>query len=250
MSFACLFVACACAACAAYEFAAYVCGKFSVTYAGVAASLRKVTPGELLEDPLVSLVLFEGAACAVASSVSLWLLPPFAVLAFVASRKAPSYLEKRRQQELRSACDGELDVLADIVAMGSRAGLSFDAALELYCERFNTTLSREMRSAALCWKGGFATREKALMDCAKRVDSGALRRFADTVVHAMHYGAPLAGSLTRFADELRHRRKASIERQVEKAPVKMLLPMGLFILPAMLILVMGPVVLQFLGSGI
>jgi len=42
--------------------------------------------------------------------------------------------------------------------------------------------------------------------------------------------------------------KAQLEEKVAKAPVKMMLPTGTLILPAMLLLVMGPILLE-LANG-
>lgn len=212
------------------------------------ARMRPVTLDELLRDRTLCFASFAAVAVLASWTVSLWLLPGLLALAYVLSGRAPGFMDARKRRELRSACDGQLDVLADIVAMGVRAGLAFDAALGLYCEKFDNELSHEMNTALLSWKSGLATREQALSGLAAKLDSRALKRFAGTVVQALQYGSPLAGMLVEFAGDLREERKESIERQVEKAPVKMLIPMGTCILPAMLILVMGPVILQFTGT--
>lgn len=158
-------------------------------------------------------------------------------------------LDKRCRDDLRRACDRQLDTLADIVAMGMRGGLSFDAALALYCEKFPGELSQVMRAAQLKWRSGVATRERALQDAADQAGSQLVKRFSDTVVQAMGYGSPLAGMLTTLARDIRRERFAQIERQVEKVPIKMLVPTGTCILPAMLVLIMGPVLIQFIGSS-
>lgn len=77
----------------------------------------------------------------------------------------------------------------------------------------------------------------------------ALKRFSETSLQAIHHGSPLADMLGRFSSDVRQRRRAAIERQIAKAPVKLLIPTGICILPAMLILVMGPVLLQFVQTG-
>lgn len=77
----------------------------------------------------------------------------------------------------------------------------------------------------------------------------ALKRFSETSLQAIHHGSPLADMLGRFSADVRQQRRAAIERQIAKAPVKLLIPTGICILPAMLILVMGPVLLQFIQTG-
>ena len=211
---------------------------------------KRLTLDDVVGDPRLCFMFLAAAGVVIASAVALWLVPLCVLAAFVVARRAPSMLEKRKREELRSACDGQLDLLADIVAMGVRAGLSFDAALDLYCSKFSCELSDQLASARIMWKSGMATRERALFDLSRRLDSKALRRFSETVVQAIAYGSPLADTLVSFADDLRASRLTCIEKQVAKAPVKMFLPLGTCILPAMLLLVMGPVMLQFLGTGL
>ena len=212
-------------------------------------STRRLSADELLADPTLAFVLFAACGAVLSCATSLWVLPVSLVIAFVLAKKMPQLIARRDTERLRSVCDSQLDGLADIVAMGVRAGLSFDATLDLYCERFTGQLARQMRSARVRWQSGAATREHALADLARKLDSRALKRFSETVVQAIRYGSPLADMLTGFADELRRERQNAIEKQVAKAPVKMFLPLGACILPATILLVAGPVFLQFLEAG-
>ena len=62
----------------------------------------------------------------------------------------------------------------------------------------------------------------------------------------MRFGAPPAESLEVLAIEARQGHKAYVQEKVMKAPVKMMLPVGTLILPSMLILVLGPVLLDLM----
>lgn len=210
---------------------------------------RQLSLEEVLADKTLSFALFASCGAVIAYALALWMVPIAVAVGFLLSRKAPDMLQRRRLAALRSACEGQLDVMADVVAMGVRAGLSFDAALGMYCGKFSCELSGRMESALLAWQSGMATRTQALGDAARELDSLPLRRFADTACQAIRYGSPLSELLSAFADDVRRERRSLIEQQVAKAPVKMLVPLSVCILPALLIFVMGPVVLQFLGSG-
>lgn len=209
---------------------------------------EKLTPAQALEDPVFVFALL-GSVSGVAAVA---LVPPALPLCLLASavfaRKMPVYLERRRRQLVRASCERDLSMFCDIVAMGIDAGLSFDAALKLYCSRFDGELACRMAAAQECWEHAIATRELALEAMAEDVGSPSVKRFADTAVRAVAQGAPLAEMLRRLAAALRQVRKTELEREVAKAPVKMLVPTGVFILPAMLLLVMGPMLLQFAGS--
>ena len=53
-------------------------------------------------------------------------------------------------------------------------------------------------------------------------------------------GAPLADTLARQGIEMRSAHRADVERQIERAPVKLLVPTGTLILPALLLSILGP----------
>lgn len=215
----------------------------------LAHSRQALSLDDILHDRMLCFLLFFAASLVVAHALSPWLLVPGTLLSLVLSMRAPAMLSARAKRRMRSACDEQIDVMADIMAMGVRSGLSFDASLELYCQKFDNDLSSKLEEARTQWTTGLASRQQALITLADSVGSKALRRFAETSLQSIHCGSPLAEMLNRFSRDIRRRRRCAVERQIEKAPVKMLIPTGVCILPAMLILVMGPVALQFIQSG-
>ena len=211
---------------------------------------RRPSLEDVLGNWTLSFAVFASASLLVAGVVTPWVLPVCLMASWVLSRRAPAFLERRRRRERLCGCEAGLDALADIVSMGVRAGLSFDAALALYCSKSSGTLACELAAAQLKWESGMASRERALTDLAYDVGSEGLARFSDTVVQALAHGSPLAGLLDEFARDVRAERRLRIRQQVAKVPVKMLVPTGVCILPAMLILVMGPALVQFMQNGI
>lgn len=211
----------------------------------ISQSKRNLNIEDILRDQALCFLMFFAFGAVLSYAISIWLIIPSAVIAFILSKRMPSMLDARRKKELRSACDEQIDMMADIVAMGVQSGLSFDAALDLYCSKFDNTLSQHLHNSRLEWGSGLASRKDAMNALSTRIDSKALRRFSETSIQAIHHGSPLADMLKRFSSDVRQRRRNAIERQIAKAPVKLLIPTGTCILPAMLILVMGPVLLQF-----
>lgn len=229
---------------------AYVCARLVVTRVSLAQSQRmRLSLEDIMRDQLLCFVVFSCAAVVISFATVPWLIIPGVIVAFALSRRAPAMLDARKARELRSACDEQVDVMADIVAMGVHSGLSFDAALDMYCAKFDNALARQLADARLEWQSGLASRQQALGSLSCRIDSKAIKRFSDTSLQAIHYGSPLADMLRRFSRDVRTQRRCAVERQIEKAPVKLLIPTGTCILPAMLILVMGPVLLQFVQTG-
>ena len=159
-------------------------------------------------------------------------------------------LRRARDAELlsqrREACLSELPVLLDILTLGLSAGLSFDSSLELYCEQYDNPLSGAFGEAMLSWRIGTRTRERALADLADELGVATLRRFSSVVAEALSFGAPLAEALERQAQGMREERRSRVEEQIEKVPVKMLVPLGTLIVPAMFLAILGPL----LGSAL
>lgn len=133
-----------------------------------------------------------------------------------------------------------MPVLLDLLHLGLLAGLSFDAALQLYCERSDTHLAKRLSGTLMSWQLGLTTRQRALSDLANELDVDALDRFSSAVAEALAFGSPLAQVLSQQAHTIRDQQRAQIEEQIEKAPVKMLIPLGTLIVPAMLLAILGP----------
>ncbi len=144
----------------------------------------------------------------------------------------------------KRALERHLSEAIEVICLGLRSGLSFDYALRLYCECFESVLAGELAIAHGEWQAGLRSREEVLRDVASTYDSAIFSRVVDNIVRAMRFGSPLAESLEVLAVEARQSHKAYVEEKVMKAPVKMMLPVGTLILPSMLILVLGPVLLD------
>lgn len=161
----------------------------------------------------------------------------------------PVVREARRSELVarrRAACLGELPVLLDVVTLGLSAGLSFDASLELYCARYHNELSAAFSEAMLGWRIGARGREEALWDLAEELGVTALRRFASVVGESLAFGTPLAEALERQAQAIRDEQRSQVEEEIERVPVKMLVPLGTLIVPAMFLAILGPL----LGSSL
>lgn len=165
----------------------------------------------------------------------------------------PSFLKEARANESkereRARCLDELCELIDVVALGLAAGVSFDAALQVYCARYQTTLSGLLGDAMRSWQLGMTTRREALESVARRLEVPAFAVFVETVTESLEFGAPLAGALTSQAEAVRSARRATVQEQIEKAPVKMLVPTGTLVLPAMLLAILGPLLATLSNTG-
>lgn len=154
----------------------------------------------------------------------------------------------QRSRHRAEAMERDLSEMLDVVALGMRSGLSFDRSLELYTEHFDALLAEAFRTAHRQWACGLIARDEALRAVAASYDSPLLGRVIGNIVRSLRFGSALAGTLEDAAREARSGYKARKQEQVAKAPVKMMVPTGVLILPAMLMLVLGPVLLELAGG--
>ena len=131
-------------------------------------------------------------------------------------------------------------------ALGVRSGLSFDRSLQLYTGHFDDGLARECAAAQRSWEAGLATRQDALRALAQGYDNPLFSRTVSAIIRSLRFGTSLGEVLEQSAEQARAARKAQVEERVAKAPVKMMIPTGTLILPAMLLLVLGPVLLELM----
>ena len=159
-----------------------------------------------------------------------------------APRRAVASARKARNLSLERS----LSEMLEVVALGVRSGLSFDRSMQLYAAHFDDALSRECASALQLWETGMASRGDALRSLAASYDSALLSRTVAAITRSLRFGTSLGDVLEQAADEARVARRAQVEERVAKAPVKMMIPTGVLILPAMLLLVLGPVLLELM----
>lgn len=149
-------------------------------------------------------------------------------------------VRERRQRVAPVATLSEASEMIDVVNLGLSAGLSFDASLELYCASHDSLLAAALEEALLSWRIGAGTREEELTRVVRRCRLKVLETFAIAVSEALLLGAPLTETLSAQSREIRSAHRAEVERQIERAPVKLLIPTGTLILPALLLSILGP----------
>ena len=149
----------------------------------------------------------------------------------------------------RAACAQEhLSEMLEVVALGLRSGLTFDRSFALYGSHFDNAFAQSCAKAHRSWTLGIVTREDALRDLAASYDCEQLSRIIESAIRSLRFGSALTGILEEAAEQCRAEYRSALEERVAKAPVKMMLPTGMLILPAMLLLVMGPILLELAGG--
>jgi hypothetical protein len=68
--------------------------------------------------------------------------------------------------------------------------------------------------------------------------------FVSSLIQAQRLGAEIGPTLRAQAEQMRYQRMILAEERVNKLPVKLLVPLVFFIFPSILVLLIGPAVLQ------
>lgn len=169
----------------------------------------------------------------------------FGLLGFFFPRLWMSSKISRRQKNIRKAMPDALDLLTICV----EAGLGFDAAMAKVSDKWETELSMAFARVIQEIQLGKLRRE-ALRDMADRIGIPEISSFVAAVIQSESLGVSLAKVLRIQSDQMRVRRRQLAEEEAHKAPIKMLVPMGLLIFPSLLIILLTPAAIRIFNSAL
>ncbi len=151
---------------------------------------------------------------------------------------------RARQHDILKSLPDALDMLCISV----EAGLGFDAAMAKVIEKWDNELSRTFARASAEIRLGKLRRD-ALRDMANRCDVPDLSNFIAAVIQADQLGVSIAKVLRIQSEQMRVKRRQRAEELANQAPVKMVIPLVFLVFPSILIVLLGPAVLQFTTGG-
>ena len=149
-----------------------------------------------------------------------------------------SELGKHRQEQIARQLPDVLDQMVICVA----AGLGFEAALSRAAANGKGALADELTRTAQDIAVGRPRRE-AYEALVRRAHVPDVQRFVSAVNQADAYGVSISDVLKVQAGEMRVKRRQRAEEAAAKVPVKVTFPLMVCILPALLIVVVGPAVM-------
>lgn len=149
-----------------------------------------------------------------------------------------SSAKKRRMKIVSSLTD-----TIDLIAISVEAGLGYDAAIMNIWQKNKSPAMQELVRTIEDINYGMS-RKDAYQSLAARCDVDEMTLFANNMSQADVMGIPIVNVLKAQADALRTARRRRAESQIQKAPVKMLLPLVLFIFPTMLVVLIGPAIIN------
>jgi tight adherence protein C len=144
---------------------------------------------------------------------------------------------RRRKETIQRALPDALDMLTICV----EAGLAFESALQRVHSQWGGALSEEFGRVVAEIRLG-VPRSQALRRLAQRCDLPDVASFVAVLVQADSMGTSIATVLHSQADQMRVLRRQRAEEKANTAPIKMLIPMLIFIFPALFVVILGPAI--------
>ncbi|HEX2173578.1 MAG TPA: type II secretion system F family protein, partial [Dehalococcoidia bacterium] len=150
---------------------------------------------------------------------------------------------KKRQNEIQLALPDVLDLLVVCV----EAGLGFDSAMQKVTDKLDNELTREFAQVIREIRLGKPRRE-ALRDMVERTQVADVSSFISAIIQADQLGVSIGRILTIQSEQMRIKRRQRAEKKAHEAPIKMLIPMALFMLPTIYLVILGPMAPKLLGG--
>jgi tight adherence protein C len=140
--------------------------------------------------------------------------------------------------------------MIELMVVCTESGMSIDAAISRISRemaRANPDLAQEFYLSTLEMRAG-ATRIESLRNLALRSRLEDMEDLVSMLIQADKFGTSLAESLRVQSDMMRTRRAQRAEELAAKIPVKLVLPLGLFIFPTLMIVLLGPAMIQVIET--
>lgn len=149
---------------------------------------------------------------------------------------------KNRQRRLSKALPNALDMMVISV----EAGLGLDAALQRVGEEMGLAspdLAEELRLTSLELRAG-KSRMEAFKNIGIRTGVDEIQALAALLIQTDRFGTSIADAIRVHAGGMRTKRRQQLEEEAAKTSVKLLFPLIFFIFPAILVVMVGPAILQ------
>jgi tight adherence protein C len=162
----------------------------------------------------------------------------------------PTYYVKRRARIRQAEIASQLSDVLDLLVVCVEAGLGLFEAIKIVGAeslRQKQEIGRELSLVSSEISAG-SSLGQALRNLAERTAVEDIKPLAATLIQSEQLGAQVAPALHASSDALRIRRRLRAEEAAQKTTIKILFPLVLFVLPAMLAVIVGPAVIQIIHT--
>ncbi len=177
------------------------------------------------------------------SPIPIWLMGGMMLIGFVYPSLMVSSARKSRHEEIKL----QLPFVIDLLTLSTEAGLDFIGALQKVVEKTRSgPLVQEIERMLQEIRLG-TTRSDSMRAMSWRIDLQETSSLIAVLVTADQMGSSLGDVLRVQSDLIRTQRFTSAEKKGAAATQKLLFPLIFFIMPAVFIMIFGPVILGFFG---
>lgn len=195
---------------------------------------------------IVAFILFTGHA--EGSMRLLKILAAVGVL-FLAWFGPSIYLTNNKQKRQKILTRSFPDTL-DLILVCVESGLALDAALARVCRelgRAHPEITKELNRTRMELTL-LSDRTVALQNLAERTDLVAFRSLVAALLQTEKFGTSLTETLRVLSDDYRNTRLMLAEEKAGRLPAMMTVPMILLMMPAFMMIILGPAIISFMEA--
>lgn len=158
----------------------------------------------------------------------------------------PLYRMRKKAKKRKLQIEKALPYLLDLVYISVEAGLGFDTALKKTAQNMQGPLADEiLRGMNDISKG--RNRVDALKSIGERTQVDDVKTFITTIIQSERLGSNITNVLRVQSEVMRDKRRQRAEKEIQKMPVKMLIPIVFFIFPALFVIILGPAAVNLIA---
>ncbi len=205
---------------------------------------RSIQLVSLVGFPMIAVMALSSMGMSIFGNPSVLLISVF--IGYLLPRMVLDSKIKNRQLNIQWGLADALDLLVISVEAGLglnqamvRVGQELKASHPHICEEFEL-VNTEIRLGR--------ERNVALKNLADRTGVDDMRGLCAMMIQADRFGTSIARAIRVYSDSLRTRRRQRAEQAAQKAAIKLLMPLALFLFPTLFIVIIGPAAIQLIDN--
>lgn len=134
----------------------------------------------------------------------------------------------------------------EILTLTLESGRNLENALRVTCDNVDSEISQEFKKALDEMKYGKSLIE-ALSDLKEYISSDIINNIILNIIQTNRFGNSILDTLYNEVDFLRQKELLTVKEQINKIPNKVSIVSVLFIVPLIIVLILGPYLIEFIG---
>lgn len=147
------------------------------------------------------------------------------------------------------SCNRDLPFVLDYLCLAMGAGLDFNQAMKVVIDDApRSPLIEEFELVMRNTRLGMS-RADALIEMDRRLSSPVVKQFVQTLVQGMELGTDIVRTIKSLSERIQQKRFQLAEEKAGKISVRMMIPMMCFVMPAVMIILLGPMMLAYIQQA-